>query len=140
MPSAETHTPSVLFVCIKNGGKSQMAAALMRQHAADHITVYSAGTNPGKVLNTESVASLQEAGATVDGEYPKPIDPVLLDSVDHVVILGNDATIEHPGTAPIQRWDTDEPSTRGITGPERMRLIRDDIHAHVTALADHLTH
>lgn len=140
MPSAETHTPSVLFVCIKNGGKSQMAAALMRQHAGDQITAYSAGTTPGTTLNSESVASLQEADATVAGEYPKPIDPALLDTVDRVVILGNDATIEHPGTAPIERWDTDEPSTRGITGPERMRLIRDDITSRVTALADRLTH
>ncbi len=139
MPSAETDTPSVLFVCVKNGGKSQMAAALMRHHAGDQIIVYSAGTTPGTSMNAESVTSLEEVGATVDGEYPKPIDPVLLDTVDRVVLLGNDAVIEHPGTAPIERWDTDEPSTRGITGPERMRSIRDDITSRVTALTDHLT-
>lgn len=56
MPSAETHTPSVLFVCVKNGGKSQMAAALMRHHAGDRVVVHSAGTKPGTTLNAESVA------------------------------------------------------------------------------------
>ncbi len=133
------HVPCVLFVCSKNGGKSQMAAALMRQHAGDQITVHSAGTTPGTTLNAESVASLDEIGATVDGEYPKPIDPALLDTVDRIIILGNDATIDHPGTAPIERWDTDEPSTRGIIGPERMRLIRDDIHHRVIDLTGDLT-
>lgn len=131
--------PSVLFVCSKNGGKSQMAAALLRQHAGDQITVHSAGTKPGTTLNPESVASLHEVGATVDGEYPKPVDPALLDTVDRVIILGNDATINHPGTAPIERWNTDEPSTRGITGAERMRLIRDDIKHRVIDLTNDLT-
>ena len=116
-----------------------MAAALLRQHADDQITVYSAGTQPGTALNSESVASLHEIGAIVDGEYPKPIDPALLDTVDRVIILGSDATLDHPGTSPVERWNTDEPSTRGITGPERMRLIRDDIQRRVIELLDDLT-
>jgi protein-tyrosine-phosphatase len=130
--------PAVLFVCVKNGGKSQMAAALMRQHAGDHIDVRSAGTQPGSSLNAESKASVEEVGATMDGEQPKPIDPALLDSVDRVVIIGTEAVIESPGSAPIEVWDTDEPSTRGITGAERMRLIRDDLDERVRALAAEL--
>ena len=127
---------AVLFVCVKNGGKSQMAAALMRQrHPA--VEVHSAGTAPGSALNAQSVASLTEVGASVGGEHPKPIDPALLDSVDRVVVLGEEAQLE-PGRAPVERWVTDEPSTRGIEGAERMTLIREDIAARVDALAAEL--
>ncbi len=131
--------PSVLFVCVKNGGKSQMGAALMRLHAGDAVEVYSAGTKPGSTLNAESVASVEEVGASMAGEYAKPIDPALLDSVDRVVVIGGEAVIDRPGSAPIETWETDEPSTRGIEGPERMRLVRDDIDARVRALLRELT-
>lgn len=132
-------TPSVLFVCVKNGGKSQIAAALMRQIAGDSVEVHSAGTQPGSTLNEESRASVAELGADFDGEHPKPVDPALLDSVDRVVIVGTEATIDPPGSAPIEVWKTDEPSSRGIEGPERMRLIRDDILTRVKALHTDLT-
>lgn len=130
--------PAVLFVCVKNGGKSQMAAALMRHHAGDRIDVHSAGTQPGSSLNAESRASVEAIGATMDGEQPKAIDPALLDSVDRVVIIGTEAVIESPGSSPIDVWDTDEPSERGITGAERMVLIREDIDARVRSLAAQL--
>ncbi|NCL78186.1 arsenate reductase/protein-tyrosine-phosphatase family protein [Rhodococcus sp. YH1] len=128
-------TPSVLFVCVKNGGKSQMAAALMRKAAGGRIAVHSAGTAPGPALNALSVQALEEVGAPVDGEYPKPIDPQLLREVDLVVTLGRDARVD---AAYVENWDTDEPSERGIDGIERMRLVRDDIAARVDALAAHL--
>ncbi|AKE91703.1 arsenate reductase [Rhodococcus aetherivorans] len=128
-------TPSVLFVCVKNGGKSQMAAALMRQAAGGRIAVHSAGTAPGPALNALSVQALEEVGAPVDGEYPKPIDPQLLREVDLVVTLGRDARVD---AAYVENWDTDEPSERGIDGIERMRLVRDDIAARVDALAARL--
>ena len=73
-------TPSVLFVCVKNGGKSQMAAALARQLAGDAVTVHSAGTRPGSDLNAASRASVEEVGASMEGEHPKPIDPALLEA------------------------------------------------------------
>lgn len=130
--------PSVLFVCVKHGGKSQMAASLLRHHAGEQITVHSAGIRPASALNAESVASLEEIGATVEGEHPKAIDPALLDEVDRVVIIGGEADIANPGSAPIERWETDEPSTRGITGMERMRLVRDDIDQRVTQLSQAL--
>ncbi len=129
-----TTPPSVLFVCVKNAGKSQLAAALTRRRAGDAVRVHSAGTHPGTTLNLESVAALEEVGATLDGEHPKPIDPTLLDTADRVIILGTDAVLPRTGLAPVQRWDTDEPSLRGITGIPRMRLIRDEIDAHVTVL------
>ncbi|MDO5628994.1 MAG: low molecular weight phosphatase family protein [Mobilicoccus sp.] len=131
--------PSVLFVCVKNGGKSQMAAALMRHHAGDRVEVHSAGTKPGGMLNAESAASVEEVGASMAGESPKAIDSALLDSVDRVVVIGTEAVIEEPGSAPIETWETDEPSTRGIEGAERMRLVRDDIDARVRTLLADLT-
>lgn len=133
--------PSVLFVCVKNGGKSQMAAALARHRAGDRLEVHSAGTIPGTKLNAESVASLARIGAGVEGEHPKPIDPELLRRVDRVVVIGGEATIEPVegmrGT--VETWLTDEPSLRRIEGEERMDLVRDELDARVTALADELT-
>ena len=126
-----------MFVCVKNAGKSQMAAALMRQLAGDRIDVYSAGTNPGERLNDLSVQALAEAGAAIGDESPKPIDPQLLEHVDVVVTLGREAHVDS-GATPVQNWDTDEPSERGIDGIERMRLVRDDIAARVQGLADQL--
>ena len=127
--------PSVLFVCVKNGGKSQMAAALMRQMSGGTVDVYSAGTEPGAEINALSAASLVEVGVDISGEKPKPIDPDLLGRVDLVVTLGREAKVDPAPGAQFENWDTDEPSDRGIDGIERMRLVRDDIAVRVRALA-----
>ena len=134
-------TPSVLFVCVKNGGKSQMAAALMRQAAGDAVEVRSAGTHPGTTINAESAAAVAEVGADMSSETPKPIDPALLARVDRVVVLGSGAGVGPvPGMiGTIETWETVEPSMDGIEGAERMRLIRDYIAARVTILATELT-
>jgi len=130
--------PSVLFVCVKNSGKSQMAAGLMRQVAGEDIDVHSAGTDPGTAVNALSAESLLEVGVDITGEHPKPVDPALVRDVDVVVVLGRQARVEPiPGTR-FENWDTDEPSERGIEGIERMRLIRDDIAARVQHLADEM--
>lgn len=130
--------PSVLFVCVKNAGKSQMAAALMRHHAGDHVDVHSAGTHPGRKLNTQSVESLAEIGVEIGDEHPKPLDPNLLATINLVVVLGSEATLAVPDGVELRTWETDEPSQRGIEGAERMRLIRDDINTRVQALAHEL--
>ncbi|KRF04321.1 arsenate reductase [Arthrobacter sp. Soil782] len=132
-------TPSVLFVCSKNGGKSQMAAALMRQLTRGAVTVYSAGTKPGKALNPQSVESLREIGADVEGEYPKPVTKEVLEAVDIVIVLGTEAKVTALPGQPIEVWETDEPSLRGIEGMERMRLVRDDIKHRVEQLHSELT-
>ena len=131
-----TSTPSVLFVCVKNGGKSQMAAALLRHRAGGAIEVHSAGTAPGGSLNRLSAEAVAESGADMAGEQPKPIDPDLLRRVDRVIVIGQDAHVEPVAgmTATIETWTTDEPSQRGIEGLERMRLVRDDIDARARAL------
>lgn len=131
--------PAVLFVCSKNGGKSQMAAALMRDLAGDKVAVYSAGTKPGENLNAQSVESLTELGIGVGHEHPKPVTPELLDSVDTVIVLGTEAKMDPPAGKRFEVWETDEPSTRGIEGMERMRLVRDDIRERVGKLYSELT-
>ena len=133
--------PAVLFVCVKNGGKSQIAAALLRHHAGDTIQVFSAGTRPGGHLNEQSRLVVEEVGATMAGEQPNLLDPTLAAGVDRIVVLGAQAVVEPPegmhGT--IETWITDEPSLRGIDGLERMRLVRDDIDHRVRTLAAELT-
>lgn len=132
--------PSVLFVCSKNGGKSQMAAALLRQHADDAIEIHSAGTKPGEAVNQLSAEAVAESGASMAGEQPKGIDPDLLRRVDRVIVLGQEARVEpvEGMIAPIETWTIDEPSTRGIEGLERMRLVRDDIDSRVRILQTEL--
>ena len=132
-------TPSVLFVCSKNGGKSQLAAGLMRDLAGDKIAVYSAGTKPAKDLNPQAVESLTELGIDVTGEYPKPVTDEVLDTVDAVIVLGAEAKLEPREGKRFEVWETDEPSERGIEGMERMRLVRDEIKARVQALYTELT-
>ena len=138
---SETTQPSVLFVCAKNGGKSQMAAALMEHHARGAVEVHSAGTKPGSKINALSAEVVAEVGADMSSGTPKPIDPELLRRVDRVVVLGDEARVEpvEGMTGTIETWHTDEPSVRGIEGAERMRLVRDDIDARVRQLFTELT-
>ena len=133
-----TQKPSVLFVCAKNAGKSQMAAGLMRQVAGDAVEVHSAGTKPGTAVNPLSAQSLIEIGVDISGEKPKAVDPMVVQDVDVVVILGREAQLEPIAGTEFRNWDTDEPSERGIEGIERMRLVRDDIAVRVRRLAEQL--
>lgn len=124
----------MLFVCVKNAGKSQMAAGLMRKVAGDTVDVFSAGTRPGDALNALSAKSLAEVGVDISAEHPKPIDRDVLAHVDRVVVLGREAQVEPTEGVTVETWVTDEPSERGIDGIERMRLVRDDIARRVETL------
>ena len=132
--------PSVLFICVKNGGKSQMAAALMRHVAGDAVEVYSAGTQPGVELNALSTEVIAEVGVDMTAESPKPIDPALLQHVDRVIVLGDEAQVTPVAgmTATIETWQLDEPSIRGIDGIDRMRLVRDEIDDRIQRLLPEL--
>ncbi len=129
--------PSVLFLCVHNAGKSQIAAAVMRQVAGDAVEVHSAGTHPDPQVHEESAQAVLEVGADMSAQVPAPIDPALLHRADRVVILGDEAQVDPVDgmRATLERWVVVEPADRGITGLERTRLIRDDIAAQVRALA-----
>jgi arsenate-mycothiol transferase len=133
-----TTTPSVLFVCVKNGGKSQMAAGLMRKIAGDTVTVDSAGTEPGSAINRLSAATLLEVGVDISDQTPKQLTDDLIRRSDLIVVLGRDAQVMPKDGTPVEVWDTDEPSERGIDGIERMRLVRDEINRRIEKLAQQL--
>jgi arsenate-mycothiol transferase len=129
-----TAKPSVLFVCVHNAGKSQMAAGLTERLAGDAIDVHSAGTAPGQAVNELSAQSLLEVGADITAEQPKAITPEIVHRVDVVVTLGREADVAPVGDTRFETWDIDEPSERGIECMDRMRLVRDDIATRVHAL------
>lgn len=130
--------PAVLFVCVKNGGKSQLAAALMRHEAGADITVTSAGTHPGSKLNALAVEVLKDLGIDVGAEHPKALTEEAMQAAGLVIVLGTEAEVpEIPGVR-VETWVTDEPSLRGIEGRARMELVRDDIHTRVKVLKEHL--
>jgi len=133
-----TTTPSVLFVCVKNGGKSQMAAGLMRKIAGDTVTVDSAGTEPGSAINRLSAATLLEVGVDISDQTPKQLTDDLIRRSDLIVVLGRDAQVMPKDGTPVEVWDTHEPSERGIDGIERMRLVRDEINRRIEKLAQQL--
>ncbi len=129
---------TVLFVCVKNGGKSQMAAGLFRRAvAADpdagRWRVVSAGTRAGSALNALSVESLAEVGVDVADQRPQQLTPELQRAADVVVTVG-EAEVEPLPGARYETWSVDEPSLRGVDGIERMRLVRDDIARQVEDL------
>lgn len=130
--------PRVLFVCVKNGGKSQMAAGLMRHVAGAAVAVDSAGTKVGDKLNAQSVESLAEVGVDISAEQPQQLTDDLVRAADLVVVLGGEARVDAVGGTPVEVWETDEPSLQGIEGIERMRLVRDDIAGRVHDLAARL--
>ena len=133
----------VLFVCVKNGGKSQMAAGLFRQAVAagpdpNRWQVDSAGTRAGTQLNALSVESLAEVGVDIADQQPRQLTPELQQAVDLVVTVGEADVDPLPGPR-YETWAVDEPSLRGIEGVERMRLVRDDIARQVEDLHRRLT-
>ena len=133
--------PSVLFVCVHNAGKSQMAAALMRAKAGENINVLSGGTHPGDALNEPARIAVEELGASMDGEYPKEIPDEVFLSVDRIVILGNEAKLAAidgmRGT--IETWLTPEPGPEVGDKLAQTRIVRDDIATRVDDLYNELT-
>lgn len=133
--------PSVLFVCVHNAGKSQMAAALMRAKSAGSIEVYSGGTHPGEALNGPAKTAIEELGASMDGEHPKAITEELFMTVDRIVILGNEAklTPAEGMRATIETWVTPEPGPEVGDKLSQTRIVRDDIASRIEKLYEELT-
>lgn len=136
---SEERRPRVLFVCVRNGGKSPMAAGLLDHLTHGAVEALSAGTDPGTSVNGLSVAALAEVGVDISDHVPAPVTDELLLGADRVITLGREARLDPPPGVVVECWDTDEPSRRGIDGLERMRLVRDDIARRAEALATELT-
>lgn len=123
--------PDVLFVCVQNAGRSQLASAILRSLAGDRVRVLTAGSEPAGAINPLIVAALDEVGIPVGGEYPKPLTDEVVRAADYVVTMGcGDACPIYPGRRYLD-WDLPDPATMTMEG---VREVRDDIDRRVRGL------
>ena len=123
--------PGVLFLCVHNAGRSQMAAGYLRHLAGDRVDVFTGGSDPGFDTNKVVVAAMAEDGIDVSQEYPKPWTDEIARAADVIVSMGcGDACPIYPGKR-YEDWELDDPSGQAI---EAVRPIRDDIRGRVEAL------
>ena len=136
-PPHPTERPEVLFVCVHNAGRSQMAAALLAHHAGDRIAVRSAGTAPAEEINPAVVEAMAEVGIDLHaaGAHPKKLDDAAVEVSDVVVTMGcGDTCPIYPGTR-YEDWTLDDPAGQGLAA---VRPIRDEIDRRVRSLVDEL--
>jgi len=127
--------PSVLFVCVHNAGRSQMAAGWLRHLSGGAVEVRSAGSVPADRINPVAVAAMAEVGVDIAAEQPKVLTAEAVQASDVVVTMGcGDACPYYPGTR-YEDWQLDDPAGQGI---DAVRPIRDEIRARVLALLDGL--
>ena len=131
-----TERPTVLFVCVHNAGRSQMAAGYLQHLAGDRIEVLSAGSAPAEQINPVAVEAMREEGIDITGARPRALTAGAVERSDVVVTMGcGDACPSYPGTR-YEDWELADPAGQGI---EAVRPIRDDIRQRVTALVADLT-
>jgi protein-tyrosine-phosphatase len=127
--------PEVLFVCVHNAGRSQMAAALLDHLAAGRVSVRSAGSEPADAVNRDVVEAMAELGLDVSRELPKPLTGEAVEAADVVITMGcGDACPIYPGKR-YEDWELDDPAQADLDG---VRRIRDEIAARVRRLVDEL--
>jgi arsenate reductase len=123
--------PDVLFVCVQNAGRSQLASAILRSLAGERVRVLTAGSAPAGKVNPMVVAALDEIGVPLDGEYPKPLTEEVVRAADYVITMGcGDACPVYPGRTYLD-WDLADPVGLPMQG---VRAIRDEIEARVRLL------
>ena len=123
--------PEVLFVCVHNAGRSQMAAALTESLSGGRVHVRSAGSTPATELNPAVVAAMEEIGLDLSQAFPKPLTDEAVEAADVVITMGcGDACPVYPGKRYLD-WELDDPAGRPI---EQVRRIRDEISDLVRVL------
>jgi arsenate reductase len=134
-PAGEPGTPSVMFVCIHNAGRSQMAAGFARYYGGDRLIVRSAGSDPGERVNPVAVEAMREVGIDISDQTPKKLDYDAAYATDVIITMGcGDACPYFPGKR-YEDWKLDDPAGQGI---DVVRPIRNDIHARVRQLVAEL--
>lgn len=127
--------PSVLFVCVQNAGRSQMAAAIAAQRSGGRLVVRSAGSVPAASLNPAVISAMAEIGLDLTEEFPKPLTDDVVRAADVVVTMGcGDACPIYPGKH-YEDWQLDDPEH---ATPEAVRRVRDEITAHVDRMLGQL--
>ena len=135
MPGASEHVPEVLFVCVHNAGRSQMAAGLLHELAGGAVAVRSAGSDPADSLNPVVVEAMAEVGIDLGHEFPKPLSDDSVRAADVVITMGcGDACPMYPGKR-YEDWELEDPAGKDI---ETVRSIRDEIAERVRALIGEL--
>ena len=130
-----TDKPSVLFVCVHNAGRSQMAAGFLRHLAGDAVDVRSAGSEPADQINPVAVEAMREVGIDITGQKPKILTPEASQASSVVITMGcGDVCPYFPGQTHLD-WELDDPAGQDI---ETVRTIRDDIRARVEGLLGEL--
>jgi arsenate reductase (thioredoxin) len=123
--------PSVLFVCVHNAGRSQMAAGWLRHLAGDAVEVRSAGSAPADRINPAAVAAMAEVGIDITDQKPKILEPTTVQNSDVIVTMGcGDACPYYPGRR-YEDWKLDDPAGKGV---EAVRPIRDEIKTRIEKL------
>jgi protein-tyrosine-phosphatase len=127
--------PSVLFLCVHNAGRSQMALGFFTHLAGENAVAWSGGSEPGDQINPVAVAAMAERGIDISGEFPKPWTEEFLLASDVVITMGcGDACPIYPGKRYVD-WDLDDPAEQDLA---TVRVIRDDIERRVRSLLDDL--
>ena len=135
MPTEGKEVPSVLFMCVHNAGRSQMAAGLLKNLAGNRIKVFSAGSKPSNELNPAAVEAMGEIGIDISQNMPMQFDENLMEKVDIVITMGcGDACPILPGKSYLD-WQLDDPANQKI---EKVREIRDQIERKVCLLIEEL--
>ncbi|KFK90121.1 phosphotyrosine protein phosphatase [Streptomyces sp. JS01] len=128
---SDTAKPSVLFVCVHNAGRSQMAAAFLAHLAGDRVLVNSAGSLPADQVNPAAVAAMAEVGVDITAATPKVLTAEAVQASDYVITMGcGDACPVFPGRTYLD-WQLDDPAGKGV---DAVRPVRDEIRRRVDAL------
>jgi arsenate reductase (thioredoxin) len=131
-----TEKPTVLFVCVHNAGRSQIAAGYLRDLAGDRVDVLSAGSEPKDQINPVAIEAMAEEGIDIAGSTPKILTVDAVRESDVVITMGcGDACPIYPGKR-YEDWELDDPAQADLDG---VRRIRDEIDARVRRLVDALT-
>jgi protein-tyrosine-phosphatase len=127
----ETDQPEVLFVCVHNAGRSQMAAGLVKLRAGGKVHVRSAGSTPADEINPAVIEAMSELGADIGDEYPKPLTDEFVQAADVVITMGcGDACPIYPGKK-YADWELDDPAGQDL---DTVRRIRDELDERVQML------
>jgi arsenate reductase (thioredoxin) len=129
--SAPDSRPAVLFLCVHNAGRSQMALGWLTHIGGDRVVGYSGGSEPASEINPVAIAAMAEVGIDISAEFPKPWTDDIVRSTDVVVLMGcGDACPVYPGKRYVE-WTLDDPAGQDL---DAVRHVRDNVRAHVEQL------